>query len=197
MTEVHDRRASRLARIGALVLALCVVAAACGSDDDEATASGSASVPSLSESETDDQEDEGPDLDELEAQWADCMADNGVDVTAMIETELSSAEIDEIIQNPAYEAADEACRDIIDDAFGTVELDPTRQAELADQSVELAACGRDTLGIDIPDDILLRPDDDPILVELAAMEMTPEQEAALDACFSSIIGADSEGTGGG
>ena len=125
--------------------------------------------------------------DEIFAVWQTCMVGEGIEdlagVTVADLTDLAAFDSD-----PAYISASRVCDELINDAFGSFELDPATKAALADRSVKLAACGRELLDIEIPDDILFLSDDDPRLLALESMETTPEQDEAIEACLQEALG---------
>lgn len=126
-----------------------------------------------------------PSQAEAIADYEACLADEGVDIGSL---EDIGPDDDVLLQDPEFIAADQLCQPILEDAFGSIELDPAMEVVLAERSAEMAACGREVLGVEIPDDVLLLDDDDPRLLELEAIETTPEEEAALDACAEEILG---------
>lgn len=194
------------AKSAALLLALSVIGAACGGSaaldittDDDTTSTTEAELqdsglPSLGD------EDQNPAADDsdsfvdeeslteseaLESYFA-CMRDEGIDTDAI---EAASFEDQEALTTTAdFLAASAQCESILEDAFGDFELDPALEAALADRSAEMAACGREVLGVEIPDDVLLLDDDDPRMIEIDAIETTPEQDAALEKCAEDILG---------
>lgn len=185
---------------------LALLLAACGSGSDDSAAAdeapptteaalGESGLPSLAADDpADDAEadaaDEEPaeDVDPETAveDYEICLAEQGIDVAAV---EASSIEDQEaFLLSDEFTAANAVCEPILESAFGDFELDPAFEAELSDRSAELAACGREILGVDIPDDILSLPDDDPRVIELEAIETTPEQDDAIEQCFDDILG---------
>ncbi len=125
--------------------------------------------------------------DEIFAVWQTCMIGEGInDLVGMTVADI--ADLAAFDTDPAYTSASRVCDELINDAFGSFELDPATKAALADRSVKLAACGREFLEIEIPDDILFLSDDDPRLVALESMETTPEQDEAIEACLQEALG---------
>lgn len=208
MTLPPTHRSTR-ALLPSLFLAATVLFTACGSDASVETAAvevgpgaqlGDSGVPSLEEeadeADPSDQEaDAGPD-DAVEVspteeaaveEYMQCMDEAGVDIDAL-NASFDQDEIDALVSDPDFIAADRECSPILEDAFGSFELDPATEALLAERSVALAACAREVLGVEIPDDILLLEDDDPRLLELDAIETTPEEDEALEACAEEALG---------
>ncbi len=131
-------------------------------DDDEATDAApeaEADDASVDES-TEDEEEVDPEI--AMAEYEKCMEEQGVSISTAIEgdegvgfetfetdgdvgdTELSSGSF-----NPEdFEAAAEACDPILEDAFGSFEMTPEQEAEMADQMLELEKCMSDQ-GFDI------------------------------------------------
>lgn len=210
-------------RLFAVLAALLVTAAACGSESsgeagERATSSteavlGDAGVPSLGDPSTttsidadngdgvtdspSDQPvlDENSSDDEIFAVWQPCMIEQGInDLVGMTIADLAA--LDALVDDPDYIAASKVCDALISDAFGSFALDPAMEAELADRSARLAACGREILDADIPDDILFLDDDDPRMLALDSLATTPEQDQAIEACLQEalgdLIGADGE-----
>ncbi len=118
--------------------------------------------------------------------YFDCMREQGIDPDEI--TNASPEDAEALTSSPDFLAANAECEEILTDAFGTFELDAQTEAALADRSAEMAACGREVLGVEIPDNILLIPQTDPVWLELDAIETTPEQDAAIDQCFEDILG---------
>lgn len=131
--------------------------------------------------------DEGPiDQEAAVELYIVCLQDEGIDTDAV---ELMSIEEEEAyLSTSEFLEANAVCESILEEAFGDFELSPEVEAALADRSAEMAACGREVLGVEIPDDVLLLEDDDPRMLELEALETTPEQDAAIEACFEDILG---------
>jgi hypothetical protein len=173
MTTTRRRlRAATAALALPLLLVSLAGVAACG---DEADA-GDDGVASIDKDKADDDGNESDDsgdgggatdderpVDDAELQdamleYAQCMRDHGVD---MPDPEFSDDGGVRISAGPAdggeggpddedFEAADEACQPIIDDAMPDMEIDPEQQAEMQDQLVEVAECMREK-GYDMPD----------------------------------------------
>ncbi len=122
------------------------------------------------DAEAEDAEGEGEGDDDAEvdpeiamAEYEKCMEEQGVSISTAIEggdggvgfetletdddvadTELTSGEFDP----EDFEAAAEACDPILEDAFGSFEMTPEQEAEMADQMLELEKCMSDQ-GFDI------------------------------------------------
>ncbi len=124
--------------------------------------------------------------DEIFAVWQSCMIDEGI-------SDLEGKAFADFVEEdpstgPEYVSASRVCDAVISDAFGSFKLDPALKADLADRSVQLAACGRKFLDLDIPDDILFLEEDDPRLLALNNLETTPEQDEAIEACLQEALG---------
>ena len=130
---------------------------------------------------------QGGELDPEEAieQYEACMQEQGQDVGDMFSDGTDAAGVVEV--DEGFIEADEACNHILEAAFGSFEMNPEMEAALADQSVEVAQCLRDTLGIDVPDDFLLG-DEATFQLGPEDVEPTPEQEEQLDECFQQAFG---------
>lgn len=163
-------------RNGAIAIAV-VLAGGCaaGDGDDDA---GAADLPTLQTGASGDGRDDAADEDSSGANGGDgpdeevdpdiamaeyeqCMADQGIDLSfgdagegaAVVEfgiddedaTSEGAVAIDDLEE---FEAAAEECDEILDDAFGEFELTPEQEAEFADQTLELERCLRDE-GFDI------------------------------------------------
>ncbi len=207
-------RRNRVAGGLGLLAALAVTAAACGdgsavsvetttveigageSSDDTTDVELGDGLPSLGEEEdinlsTDDSDStvDGEATSNEQAaveEFITCMEDEGIDSSVMETGSL--AEQEAMAGSPEFVAAEQVCAHILEDAFGSFDLDPEMEAALADRSAEMAACGRDVLGIEIPDDILLLDDDDPKWTEIDSLETSPEQDAAIEECLEDILG---------
>lgn len=160
-------------RRAALLLTLALLGpalAACGGDDDGTDDA----VASLTEDDAADAEEASDDGDggggqprrEMSAEeqdalleFAQCMRDNGVDMPdpeigedggVMIHAEGG---VEAGASGPGeeeWEAAQEECQPIMDEAMPEVEIDPEEQAEMQDRLVEVAQCMRER-GYDMPD----------------------------------------------
>jgi hypothetical protein len=141
---------------------LALVLGACGSDGD------SSDVATLDESAAAEDDSDGGgggadgDLSEEEAEeamleFAQCMREHGID---MPDPDTSGggavfvgpgSEDGEAPDMEEFEAADEACRPLIEGVLGPPEeMTPEEQAEMQDQMLAMAQCMRDH-GIDMPD----------------------------------------------
>jgi hypothetical protein len=151
----------------AAVLVLGGVLAGCGGggDDDDGVASIDESA--ASDDSDDDQGDEdtsgpgGGRIDDSEMQdamleYAQCMRDNGID---MPDPEFNGeggislgvgpdSGIDP--ESEEFQAAEEKCRPILDEARPDVQLSPEEQAEMQDELTAMAECMR-ARGHDMPD----------------------------------------------
>lgn len=198
----------RHVKAAGLATALALLGAACGSSTDNTTTINEdaaapptteavlqdSGLPSLGDenqnpaADDSDSSVDDPPLDETEAVEAfiACMQENGIDTEAIEQAPLADQQA--LTSTSDFLEASAECEPILEDAFGDFELDPEVEAALADRSAEMAACGREVLGVEIPDDVLLLDDDDPRVLELEALETTPEQDAALEACAEEILG---------
>jgi hypothetical protein len=159
-----------LSRLAA-ALAVAGVFAACGGGDDGS----SAAVASLDEEAAADtgndtgddggggggagrmSSEEQAEFEDAMLEYAQCMRDHGIDMPDPEFGEDGRVTIDARPRPNAgggsvgeFEAADEECRPIIEDARPGMELDPEQQAELQDRLVALAECMRER-GHDMPD----------------------------------------------
>ena len=158
----------RMAAQGLLALLVVATAAACGGGDD-----GSDDVATLGEQADDSTDDSGDDStgsgsgeeltdaerEDAMLEFTECMREHGVE---MPDPEVrggpgggSGFAITNQVNGPeeaeAFEAAQEACGDILDDAFGErPKLSPEEEAEMRDNMLAFAECMRDH-GIDMPD----------------------------------------------
>ena len=97
------------------------------------------------------------DPDEAMLAYTECMREHGIDMpdpqpagpaasvapSIALEVDPSSEE---------FEAAQAACEPIMEDAFGEMEIDPEREAEMREQMLEFTECMREH-GIDMPDPV--------------------------------------------
>lgn len=210
-TQLRTPSPARRTGAYSLLLALGLALAACGAGSDgelaagdttpvadaptttEAALSGSG-LPSLSDEvqnaaadDSDSMADDEPvDQDEAVELYVACLQTEGIDTDAV---EAMSIEDEEAyLSTREFLDANAVCEPILEEAFGDFELSPEMEAQLADRSAELAACGRDVLGVDVPDDVLFLPEDDPRMIELGLIDTTPEQDAAIEACAEEILG---------
>lgn len=201
-----------LVKTALVLISIALMAASCGAKSDDTSTTDATSttdsevvstetpqladsgVPSL-ESETTLVEvgDDTPALDEnsteeeIFAVWQSCMVDEGLTaVESMTSADLADTAILEA--DPAFAAAAQICNGLISEAFGSLELDPAMEAELADRSVQLAACGREILDIEIPDNVLFLEEGDPRLTALENLVTTPEQDEAIEVCLQEALG---------
>lgn len=151
--------ARRMAVHGLLTLLLVGGAAACGGGDD-----GSDDVATLG-AEADDPRDEardgsGEELTDAEREdamleFTECMREHGVEMPDPQQGGGGGFAITNEVNGPgdaeAFEAAQEACGEILDDAFGErPQLSPEEEAEMRDNMLAFAECMREH-GIDMPD----------------------------------------------
>jgi len=150
----------------AAVLVLGGVLAGCGGggggDDD-----GVASIDenAAADDTTDDEETSGPGggrVDETEMQdaaleYAECMRDNGIDMPdpefeegGGVSIGIGSADGGIDPESEEFQAAEEECRPILEEARPDVQLSPEEQAEMQDRLVAMAECMR-ARGHDMPD----------------------------------------------
>jgi hypothetical protein len=88
-------------------------------------------------------------FDDAQVEFAECMRENGVDFPDPSSGEEGPGAFTDIdTDTPEFEAANEECGSIIEDAIP--EGDLPDQAELEDQILELTQCLRDK-GFDVPD----------------------------------------------
>lgn len=154
----------RMAAQGVLALLVVATAAACGGGDD-----GTDEVATLGEQSDESNDDttgegSGEELTAAEREdamleFTECMRDEGVE---MPDPEVRAGPgggggiaIANRGNGPedaeAFEAAQEVCGDILDDAFGErPQLSPEEEAEMRDNMLAFAECMRDH-GIDMPD----------------------------------------------
>lgn len=163
--QTHTRRTRRglIAASAALVLTL----AACGSGEAEDASTGlptgadaGATSEQVDDSGSDDASDR-PELSEADtekvfAEYEKCMADNGITMQTAGDTEGAfsmentsesgpSGEAGDQFAAPPedFEAAEEECNPILEDAFGSFEMSPEQEAEMADQMLDLQRCMAD------------------------------------------------------
>lgn len=157
----------RMAAQGLLALLVVATAAACGGGDDGGTDVATLGSGDQADDTTDDGDAASSDDTELTdaeredamLEFTDCMRDHGVDMpdpqTAEGPGGGGSIAITNEVGGPgdadALEAANEACGDILDDAFGErPQMSPEEEAEMRDNMLAFAECMRDH-GIDMPD----------------------------------------------
>ncbi len=159
-------------RVVAMVaLTLAVLVAGCGGGD---VSSVDPELPSLVDSAGDSSDQEDPseqagdagsaetsndsvspaDADELFARFEACMAEHGIEVEgigggAELEEEPGAVDPgDEVPSVEDFEAAQEECNPILDEAFGDLELSPEQEAEFADAMLAVQRC-MDDKGFDV------------------------------------------------
>jgi len=133
-----------------------------GADDSAAT--GDENEDGTTEEDDDGETDEEVDPEIAMAEYEQCMEEQGVSMSlaveggdgASIETLETDADANddslelsgEGLDLEEFEAAAEACDPILEDAFGSFEMTPEQEAEMADQMLELEKCLADE-GFDI------------------------------------------------
>ena len=153
----------RMAAHGLLALLVVTSAAACGGGGD-----GTDGVATLGRDDeaTDDDDGRGSgealtdaEREDAMLEFTECMREHGVDLP---DPEVSGGpgggggfaitnEVNGPGEADAFEEAQEACGDILDDAMGDrPQLDPEEEAEMRDNMLAFAECMRDH-GIDMPD----------------------------------------------
>lgn len=179
-TDIRDssgvRRRARLASVLA-VLGLVGFSASCG--DDSGSSQGVATVdPEAAADDGEGSDDDGggdgaedENFEDAMAEYTSCMRDEGVDMSQPVfvgedggsmvvagadtgdgpsEVEMDSEDIDELLNDEDYQAAQEKCEPLMEGAFQEFELDPEEQAEMQDQMLDWAQCMRDR-GHDVDD----------------------------------------------
>lgn len=143
--------------IGVLAVVAALVAGACSTSDAasdpelasiESTSSTEASTASGSDSSTSE-----VDQEEAFALFEACMADYGVMASvgaggADVPGEVSDDRQTEPVTPEKIEEAQRECDPILEEAFGSFDLDPEQEAEMADQMLALQLCLADE-GYDI------------------------------------------------
>lgn len=150
-------------------IAVASVMAACGSSDDGGT-DGIASLGTATTTAGGDEATTPTSIDPEEAMlaYAECMREEGIDmpdpefvgegggsggviaITADADDEGRRDGPGVDFDSEEFEAAQETCGPIMDEAIGDIEVDPERQAEMREQMLEYSQCMRDH-GIDFPD----------------------------------------------
>jgi hypothetical protein len=156
-----------------VALALAATLAACGDDDSGGdTDDGVASIDGdAAEQAADDGEGDGdggggpggrgrdPEFEDAMLEYAQCMRDNGVDMpdpefgddgSVSIRAGGGPGEEPGGAEDPDFEAAEEECSPIMEDARPEVDIDPEEQAEMQDRMLQVAQCMREK-GHDMPD----------------------------------------------
>lgn len=153
-------------RFALAAVAMAGILAACGSSDDSGSGDdGVASLGSTTTSPDSDEQTTETSVDPQEAMlaYAECMRDEGIDMpdpevavagSGGMVIQRSEGEGDQgqtfDPESEEFKAADEECSPIMDEAFGSMEVDPERQAEMRDEMLAYAQCMREQ-GIDFPD----------------------------------------------
>lgn len=125
------------------------------------------------------------------AQYEECLAANDVDPNALQSDDPTEAEA--LFNDPVAAAALNDCARHLEQALGDFEIDPDEEAALIDQSADYAACARNVLDVDIPDDVLLLDLSDERLRDLTEIAPSPEQERQLAECFDETVNATGSG----
>jgi hypothetical protein len=214
----------RMAAQGMLALLVVATAAACGGGDDGGTDVATLGTGDQADGTTDDGDTTSADGEELTdaeredamLEFTECMRDHGVDMPDpevveggpgggggfAITSEAGPAgrgggDTD------AFEAANDACGDILDDVFGDApQMSPEDEAEMRDNMLAFAECMRDH-GVDMPDpefesggggfSVQLGEPGDGGGIDPS----DPDFEAAQEACQGELGFEDGEGPGGG
>ena len=145
-------------RLSALILGISMIAA-CGGGGDNDTPE----VASLDSATTADTEadvtattTEPLDPDEAMLAYTECMREHGIDMPdpqpAGPGGERGAIALEVDPSTEEFEAAQTACEPIMEDAFGEIEVDPEREAEMREQLLAFTECMREH-GIDIPDPV--------------------------------------------
>ncbi len=140
---------------------LAVVGTACGGADpgatDDAVASLETTSPSGSDGTTTPEADEAETRRDALVDFARCMREHGID---MPDPQTSSdgggiaITLDEDVEPEEMEAAQQACRPIMDEAFGEMEPPSPEEMEAAqERMLEHARCMREH-GVDMPDPVI-------------------------------------------
>ena len=147
--------------LSALILGSRLVAAA-----RPAEAGGDGDTPEVASLDTATTADTDPDVDGDDVAaarprrgmlaYTECMREHGIDMPdpqpagAGGEGGAIALEVDP--SSEEFEAAQAACEPIMEDAFGEMEIDPEREAEMREQMLAFAECMREH-GIDMPDPV--------------------------------------------
>lgn len=187
----------------AVLSALSLTLAACsGSNDDAQVASltGDAAADEATDGET-------VDPDEAFLEYAECMRDHDIPmedpgagggfVSGSVEEDAGEAtvNINGVEVDPeVFDAAQQACEPLLEDAIGDRQIDPAEVAEMQDQMYEFGECMRDH-GVDWEDPVVsadggrvtMQNDGGPNSGNAAAVE-DPEVQAAMEECSRSVGG---------
>lgn len=139
---------SRRTRLGALAIAAGLLFAACGNGTvDEASQGELASIASSTTAPATADTPSAPvDQDEAFARFSACMAEHGVAVNfgtgggAPVPGETPDDVSSDPISPEKVEEADAECSPILEESFGSFDLDPEQEAEMADQMLSLQLC---------------------------------------------------------
>ncbi len=142
--------------VSALLVTAALLLSACGSTQ----AADTPSVASLDNGETettegkndgDNEEPSEADLEKAQLKYDQCMLDNGVDQDELFgdleedeDSGISSGQVEFTEEDfEEFEAAQEECQPILDDAFGEFTLSPEDEAKQADVELKFNQCMAD------------------------------------------------------
>lgn len=158
---VPAMRTPRLILPAAAVLAAFLLAA-CGGEGgaaaDVATLGGASADPDDTEGGGQGGRAPDPEFQDAMVEFAECMREHGIDMpdpqsdgNGFVVVEAAPAgRRPSPSENEEMEAADEACKHILDDVAGSFRPDPEQEAEMREQALEFAECMREH-GVDFPD----------------------------------------------
>jgi len=147
-------------RLSALILGSSLgLIAACGGGGDGDTpevASLDSATTAGTDPDTTATTTEPLDPDEAMLAYTECMREHGIDMPdpqpAGPGGERGAIALQVDPSSEDFEAAQAACEPIMEDAFGEMEIDPEREAEMREQMLEFTECMREH-GIDMPDPV--------------------------------------------
>jgi hypothetical protein len=188
--------------VAAVLAALTLTGAACGDGDDNTDVASLDAGDHGAADDTGDRGGDGPDqptdeeVEEAMLEFSQCMREHGIDMpdpdtsggggAVMIGpgSEDGAPDMDE------FEAADEACRHLIEDVMGTPQgMSPEEQAEMQDRMLEHTQCMREH-GVDLPDPVF---GDGGMITQELAGEVDPtadEFAQAQEACGDLLGGGE-------
>lgn len=155
-------------RLSCLVaaLALAGVVAGCGGDGDDGSDDAVASLDEGAAAEDDSDDggggggggpspEEQAKFEDAMLEYVECMRDNGIDMpdpefSGDGGVALGAPQGTAGPDDAEFQAADEECQPILEEARPDIDIDPEEQAELQDQLVAVAECMRER-GYDMPD----------------------------------------------
>jgi hypothetical protein len=153
-----DAGDAQIASLGTAATTVVPATASDGSSSPPSDITSSASAPpDGSEIET-----LSSDPDEAALDYVECMRDHGIDMPdpqpgggILVQQSADDEGDDEVGAAPVFDdegfaAADAECQKFMEAAFGAMEIDPEREAEMQENMLEYAQCMRDH-GIDMPD----------------------------------------------